>query len=199
MALCTALQFTQGKAIYAVRSVENHAQHNSQVILDNTPHNANIAIGIYNDYGEAVDAGYLTLSPFNAHTFANARNNLPRTQWESQIVRAQAYMRRDRQQQGLSRALVNFAERNNLNNWKGYSAGTLMTVLCLLFAIFANVVLFKLTNWVYDKNNCGVYLNNATPQCMWSNRMKVNLAEHSHSLVNIIINKLFALLRNVTN
>merc|ERR1719359_2810275 len=99
MALSTALQFAQGKAIYAVRSVENHSQHNTQVILEDSAHNANIAIGIYNDYGEAVDAGYLTLFPFNAHTFANARNNLPKAQWEHQIVRAQAYMRRDRQQQ----------------------------------------------------------------------------------------------------
>ncbi len=82
-----ATMYSQGKPIYAVRNRKNHHKH----LQDDTA-----GWGIYSDYGEAVDNGYLTLAPYNAQTFkfANARNNLSRNQWEQQIELAQRCRKR---------------------------------------------------------------------------------------------------------
>lgn len=193
-----ALAFVQGRPIYAVRNSQNHYDFNRRIIPNNIAHNNTISIGIYHDYGEAVDNGYLTLAPYNAQTFANARNNLNQNEWIAQVRLAQAYMRRSRQPQGVSRAITVFTERNSLNTLKGRIGSFILIIICFIFAISGNYLLFRLTNIVYRRSKCNKWENNCLPQCMWSNKMKYHLAEHSHSLGNIIINKLFTLLKALT-
>ena len=193
-----ALAFVQGRPIYAVRNTRNHYDFNRQIIPNNIAHNATISVGIYHDYGEAVDNGYLTLAPYNANTFANARNNLNQNEWLAQVQLAQAYMRRSRQSQGISRAITNFADRNELPKWLVVSGGVLFTIFCFIMAISGNYLLFKLSNKVYKNQECKLYKNNHLPQCMWANKMKFHLAEHSHQLTYIAIDKLFSFLKSLT-
>ena len=127
-----ALAFVQGRPIYAVRNRQNHSDFNREFIVGNNAHNATISVGIYHDYGEAVDNGYLTLAPFNAQTFANARNNLNQNEWLAQVQLAQAYMRRSRQSQGITRAITNFADRNHLPKWLVFSGCSLFSIFCFI-------------------------------------------------------------------
>ena len=124
-----ATMYSQGKPIYAVRNRKNHHKH----LQDDTA-----GWGIYSDYGEAVDNGYLTLAPYNAQTFANARNNLSRNQWEHQITLAQSYIGRDIQPQGINRVITNFADRNHLPKWLVLSGGVFFTIFCFVMAISGN-------------------------------------------------------------
>ena len=189
MAVSLALTYAQGKPIYAVRNSKNHRLH----LQNNT-----VGYGIYSDYGEAVDNGYLTLAPYNAQTFANARNNLSRNQWEHQITLAQSYIGRQIQPQGINRVITNFAERNYLPKWLVYSGGFFFTIFCFIMAVSGNYILFYLSNKVYKNQECKRYINNTLPACMWANKMKFHLAEHSHHLTYIAIDKLFSFLKSLT-
>ena len=65
-------------------------------------------------------------------------------------------------------------------------------------AVTKNYLLFRLSNKVYKNQKCKLYKNNHLPQCMWANKMKFHLAEHSHQLTYIAIDKLFSFLKSLT-
>ena len=65
-------------------------------------------------------------------------------------------------------------------------------------AISGNYLLFEISNKVYKNQKCYKYKNNHLPQCMWANKMKFHLAEHSHQLTYIAIDKLFSFLKSLT-
>ena len=96
------------------------------------------------------------------------------------------------------RFLSNFADRNHLPKWLVLSGVVLSSLFCFIMAVSGNYILFRLSNKVYRNQKCKLYINNHLPQCMWANKMKFRLAEHSHQLTHILADKLFSFLKSLT-